>query len=99
PSWPRDWSSDVCSSDLRVALLTVCPTAELVLPENPGAVVVPPYTAVRLCEPAANDGEHVAVLVPLSEVVQSVVAPSLNVTVPLRSEERRVGNAGSVRGW
>src|SRR5207248_7372178 len=61
----------------------MCASAVLVLPEKPGAEVVPPYWAVRLCGPAANDGEHVAVLLPVSDVVQSVVAPSLKVTVPL----------------
>ena len=56
------------------------------LPEKPGALAVPAYSAVILCGlPATEsvDTLHVAVLVPVRETAQSAVVPSLNVTVPV----------------
>jgi hypothetical protein len=63
-------------------LVIVWDSALLVLPLNPGVVDDPLYSAVMLYEPAASDGEHVAVLPVSATFKHRVVAPSLNVTVP-----------------
>src|SRR5439155_15238627 len=84
--WPRDWSSDVCSSDLSPKNPLVPVT--LLQPPSPNhrATVVRKGPRPHL-HPGRVTGWHVWGLSP--DVAR----------VGMRSEERRVGKEGRVRGW
>src|SRR5206468_9040877 len=91
----RDWSSDVCSSDLEpavavamtamigVAIATVFAVAVAIVTEK---VLERPssYRTLRRVEDAVGDDEEIARV-----LVEELV----------RSEERRVGKECRVRGW
>ena len=72
------------SAVVVLALFTVCESVGDVLPENEAS---PPYTAVIECEPAARDEVEKLAVPPATVDVPRVVAPSLNVTVPVAEEE------------
>ena len=59
---------------------TDCDTALDVLPSK---LLLPPYTAVMLCDPSASAEVENVATPPESEPVPIVVEPSLNVTVPV----------------
>src|SRR5207253_3362380 len=91
--WPRDWSSDVCSSDLLCLLLEIA----VALPLLPRAVKYVDWHRIGLLLVAAVVG------VPAGNLVLTEVAPEpmrwtisfiVLGAVALRSEERRVGE-----GW
>src|SRR5699024_11989845 len=89
----RDWSSDVCSSDLQsIVGVYRTSTAEfgVLIPENPRItqeVIIPPSASG-----GAQDGQVVS-----ARIVQQ---PETRVQPvgEVRSEERRVGNEGRA-GW
>src|SRR5207253_7287732 len=96
-SWPRDWSSDVCSSDLDVAVtnaleedLPDC-TQNLVA----GKMSVPVVDLLEVVE-IAEDERH---LVPEAAGSVELAAEPVVERAPIekRSEERRVGKEG--RQW
>src|SRR5437870_13545205 len=72
--WPRDWSSDVCSSDLST-------TAEVVAAKN----------AVLVTTRAMASFVHNKVAAVRGGGKPMDFCSTLAVTVPVRSEERRVG--------
>ena len=77
------YTDGLASEESTVALaacVTVCGSMDEVLEVKLG---LPPYTAVRSCEPRASSAVvNVATPDPLSAWVPIVVPPSLNVTVP-----------------
>src|SRR5690606_40151349 len=92
----RDWSSDVCSSDLRLErLIDTCqkdlpPLKEFVLP---GGSLVPSllHLARTICRRAERHGVRLS----RKESAESMAITYLN---RLRSEERRVGKECK-SGW
>src|SRR5690606_41094188 len=89
----RDWSSDVCSSDLHV----IANTPELVSRTYPASVMYAaasstPAAAMAAATRASSDSEAVEChrYRPPAAAVTSVGDPSI-VSVSVRSEERRVG--------
>src|SRR5207253_4703874 len=94
--WPRDWSSDVCSSDLdrlgdggrpgRARL------AEPALERRPARPQVKPGAR------AAFTGNPQLSLVTSDQLWSVYLWYSRTLSIT-RSEERRVGKEGSVRGW
>src|SRR5207253_5014615 len=86
--WPRDWSSDVCSSDLLKVI-----REPLVLAE--GGAEVKSYSAAAIAG-------LLIVLVPLYSAIASRVSRVRLIngvtSFFLRSEERRVGKEGSSLG-
>src|SRR5207253_8061679 len=96
--WPRDWSSDVCSSDLPDRLAGGEVRARLDSRLEVREVAVCPELAVGGAEGEARAAavvgcpgvEHVAV----GERVQLAPRGGRD-----RSEERRVGKEGRAQGW
>src|SRR5437870_9783442 len=82
--WPRDWSSDVCSSDLDAGLTFIGPTAEVI-------ALMGNKTSARAA--AAKAGVAV---VPGSDRRLSSAVRDLD--LEHRSEERRVGKECRWRG-
>src|SRR5690606_41077085 len=87
----RDWSSDVCSSDLIVAAL-----ADLLQPE---AIVLRLSRAAAKVMKAYGDASvlYGTLANPVVRFKQFGVYFQANIL--LRSEERRVGKACRTRGW
>src|SRR5207253_8426196 len=90
--WPRDWSSDVCSSDLQVAQLLRLEDASHPFDHGHGAA----------------DGEHhqgdeerpEVQLLAVAERVVGIRRPGAAALPQVeRSEERRVGKEGGGRWW
>jgi len=71
------------SAIVVLALFTVCESGADALPENEAS---PPYTAVIKWEPEAREEVEKLAMPPTTVEVPRVVAPSLNVTVPLAEE-------------
>src|SRR5207253_6870143 len=94
--WPRDWSSDVCSSDLRGAaesleLGNVARAVELKLHEGvPGMLP----DVVRRVRVAADQ----VIAVGVRRALRGELGRGLGVAQrePERSEERRVGKEGNI---
>src|SRR5207253_5501748 len=92
-SWPRDWSSDVCSSDLTLRL-----QQQGLLPpyDSPSAR---PYPA----ETKAEDhtwhafAARARVLIVNTDLVPEAERPRSLLDLTGRSEERRVGKEGKAR--
>src|SRR5205814_2896014 len=84
-----DWSSDVCSSDLRIAHSpVVCrPSHSTITRLSP----VPCSRIWRCLSPSLFHG--------LSRSILKAFASALTMFVVQRSEERRVGKEGRSRGW
>src|SRR5439155_9385519 len=83
--WPRDWSSDVCSSDLRPwSRLGVRRCTALTTDAHCTPLPIPPRSAAS----TSTAG---------SQKCQSRIASPV-VTSPSRSEERRVGKECRARG-
>src|SRR5207253_4691507 len=97
--WPRDWSSDVCSSDLGQVdlLLTTGGTGIGPRDNTPEATqAVADRIVPGISEEMRRKGlEHTPTAV-LSRSTAAVRSKTL--IVNLRSEERRVGKEGR-RGW
>src|SRR5437870_5896857 len=79
--WPRDWSSDVCSSDLAELEASVPPEARGIARD-----------AVRMM--VAHKGDGVLVDTTFSDLPRFLDAGDLVVVNTSRSEERRVGKEG-----
>src|SRR5437870_9977150 len=82
--WPRDWSSDVCSSDLRPGGIE----GRLAVRIGDGvhlAVGVPHHQLLQRLVDAEAEAEG--------------EARARRGEQPERSEERRVGKEGRARGW
>src|SRR5207253_3610705 len=88
--WPRDWSSDVCSSDLFLATVAYF-RVEL------GRLAVAGLGSIRRRSVRTPD-ERLAWLLLLSAIPGAVVGAALESTIDehlgQRSEERRVGKGG-----
>src|SRR5207253_7714109 len=91
--WPRDWSSDVCSSDLRAAsrgrLGPDRRAAARDQADRERRLLVPQYDLVA--EPVDHPEPTAA--------GASVVEPHPAAERVARSEERRVGKEGRWGGW
>src|SRR5207253_8691820 len=86
--WPRDWSSDVCSSDLNgIERLDPVRDERDVLRVDPLDLDHPPPILARHRD---HDAAPPRDQPPVQEPPQRVA---------LRSEERRVGKEGRARGW
>src|SRR5690606_41060545 len=85
----RDWSSDVCSSDLILALAFVAAL-------GPGIVNAIIAIAITSWPPYARIARAETLTIRNSDFV---VAVRLQGASPFRSEERRVGKEGRARGW
>src|SRR5206468_7986079 len=92
----RDWSSDVCSSDLQSALV-----AKKVGEVDLGFYATPEYLARHGCPQGLEDLEQHA-LVGFDSPARAVRdLPGFNMPIDrelFRSEERRVGKEGRMRG-
>src|SRR5207253_4913492 len=95
-SWPRDWSSDVCSSDLHLARRAAAQTFNCVTVEGHTS------TNDTLLVLANGQGsplnhEELAVVDAAAIAVCGDLARAIAADAEGRSEERRVGKVG--RGW
>src|SRR5207253_4080294 len=90
--WPRDWSSDVCSSDLnrKASVLTPrAPKARVLFPEDRRTPAWPRGPPPTLAERSATRADT---------PVCSCIRPRIPVQASRRrSEERRVGKEGGGR--
>src|SRR5207253_6868402 len=90
--WPRDWSSDVCSSDLGT--LIALAADEIVIDRHAALGPVDPqlgqYAARSLVEVAEMPGQHEDQTLLLADVGRKALRQ--------RSEERRVGKECRARG-
>src|SRR5690625_7957690 len=85
--WPRDWSSDVCSSDLPGCSRVLTDAARAI-----GRVVAGLCQSLNpqvVCIGGELAEAEEAFLTPLTDTVQEHMLP--NQVAPTRSEERRVG--------
>src|SRR5207253_7743340 len=94
--WPRDWSSDVCSSDLEVVGVVL--RLDLFEPQDhpndfayPGAPPTPPYDMAGWTLAYQMGVQFDRVLDGFDGPFEDIKGP-----VPPRSEERRVGKEW---GW
>src|SRR5207253_6985091 len=94
--WPRDWSSDVCSSDLVdrhwfrvVSTLTVASLIVGILEWAPLTLIEIPFTMSTAARGQIG-------LAPTEAAIVNAVGVALRVL--FRSEERRVGKEGGSRG-
>src|SRR5699024_12158963 len=90
----RDWSSDVCSSDLSVAVAgevdaDAAHTHGFVDPERVRLAL-----AVGRCGDLRVEGARLTEL-----IARGLIVEGRGEAVELRSEERRVGKEGRCRGW
>src|SRR5207253_4241979 len=95
--WPRDWSSDVCSSDLRVHVHEVVARVG----HDAAVPVEAPERAVPdLVDPAGGDAEVLPALGNGRRAVARHVPAVIDFAQDVlgRSEERRVGKEWSL-GW
>src|SRR5690606_40368788 len=90
----RDWSSDVCSSDLTFSGSSQSRVSGLPVftPQNPQERV---HTFPRIINVAVPSPQHSPIFGQLPEV--QIVCKLYLSTSPLRSEERRVGKECSSR--
>src|SRR5439155_12234397 len=96
--WPRDWSSDVCSSDLLAEFaaqavfeqkIARIPLAQRTLPGDvPGTLGIVPVIA----------GADAGVRVDAGNPIRLVVI-AFQLELHARSEERRVGKGVGERSW
>src|SRR5439155_7303683 len=89
--WPRDWSSDVCSSDLVVSIIGTAEAKSKVLVARAAA------QAERLEDLDFSPRATLCALVERAfpvDLYQQVEDP-----ISHRSEERRVGKEGRSRRW
>src|SRR5207253_5582044 len=86
--WPRDWSSDVCSSDLDVALAWLEALGRVALEARDLALIVR-----ELLLEVLDVGAHLALVDPsaLGQVVDAIGDHLAELLDLERSEERRVG--------
>src|SRR5439155_8297650 len=91
--WPRDWSSDVCSSDLSVTIsITPVNNAPIL------SAITQPGSVAELANASAQDLAPIVGTLPVSDLdVGDTLMASISGT---RSEERRVGKEWRWRwGW
>src|SRR5439155_15135481 len=94
-SWPRDWSSDVCSSDLalRIGLIPPVSPAKVRYVGNAASL------GAQLCLVSEAERAHAAEVARAIEHVSLAAHPDFEqIFVDARSEERRVGKECSCRG-
>src|SRR5439155_13462024 len=92
--WPRDWSSDVCSSDLMVARVPEQLDPRRAVLARMGQVA---FTAVRLGNAELGDTVAVQGLGLVGNLAAQLLKLSGCNVIGLRSEERRVGKECRVR--
>src|SRR5207253_8391261 len=92
--WPRDWSSDVCSSDLVQVGTRAADTRALRAEEFvPLVLDLAGLKSVTLIDDATVKPAPLPASAPLSSALAFAMWPLA------RSEERRVGKGWSARGW
>src|SRR5207253_3845252 len=96
--WPRDWSSDVCSSDLIISH-TVIPSSDRfarvsIIPHDPEAFARAIYAALHECDDA---GAELIVVEDLPDSAEWRAIGDRLKRAAARSEERRVGKEGRGR--
>src|SRR5207253_6214881 len=96
--WPRDWSSDVCSSDLDLPAI-----AETILSNDPDAVALQELTGAEQLKILLGylHGRYRGAVAPPgnSDRVDAVLVKDRDAGFESRSEERRVGKECRGRGW
>src|SRR5207253_3922939 len=91
--WPRDWSSDVCSSDLLSAALVLGLALSPAAAQPPRSVVVQTVTEPPGLDLTATPASATAAVV-FYNIQEALVKVDRH-----RSEERRVGKEWKVGGW
>src|SRR5207253_8572882 len=95
--WPRDWSSDVCSSDLHLEIIRIGSRVPGSLPER----ITPELCAMIKQYHPVYMNLHFNHPDELTPEVKAACGRLADAGVPLgaqRSEERRVGEGGRARG-
>src|SRR5207253_5341737 len=87
--WPRDWSSDVCTSDLALAVAAALPDVEIVSLDS-----MQVYRGMDIGTAKPSPVEQAAVRHHLVDVADPAEEWSMR-----RSEERRVGKECRARWW
>src|SRR5207253_8710479 len=97
-SWPRDWSSDVCSSDLRtLARLRFHPDLPPV-PFHDLFANRQPYARAWILGPGVQPLKNPEDALGIARIDPDAVVPYREYPLlPLRSEERRVGKGSGRR--
>src|SRR5207253_5008243 len=96
--WPRDWSSDVCSSDLEAVDVGPGQEGGRQQPERGRRVDGPGVAQQRLPIALAAPGDRVEPEADRRSDREQVAEGHARVEPRLRSEERRVGKEGKWRG-
>src|SRR5439155_9626429 len=86
--WPRDWSSDVCSSDLQILHFTVDPDSMFIAAR---AEIEPPKPPDEDRIRIDREVKDLADRVRAELAKRGIAVPSGDDNVAIRSEERRVG--------
>src|SRR5207253_4610133 len=96
--WPRDWSSDVCSSDLVgfSANITWRFTVDTMAPSL--SVTSPDYALTRNATTTVSGTTEVGATVTVNGATTGVNATTGAFSRTIRSEERRVGKEWRGRG-
>src|SRR5690606_40545315 len=94
----RDWSSDVCSSDLRVAVGLLRVGGDRAAHERAEPVEVRLGPGVAVAEVAAHEQLERRVAAPPVAPGGALVALGRVTVAGVRSEERRVGKEGRAGG-
>src|SRR5690606_40444314 len=81
----RDWSSDVCSSDLTYEELIASPDIDAVV------IATPDHWHAPMAIAAARAGKHVYVEKPMTHMLSETYELYNTIKETGRSEERRVG--------
>src|SRR5690606_40166482 len=94
PIFSRDWSSDVCSSDLALisAVVPLTPGLSCGIERRTDASPLGPDAAVPVVVTTPREGDVLAVAVLISGTAAQIGGAAA------RSEERRAGARGRVRG-
>src|SRR5439155_10991365 len=90
--WPRDWSSDVCSSDLENK--TVFDAATVMAAKFIGSVVVNNSSAVK---GIFTERDLMRIVAQRQDPSQVKLKDVMRTDLVSRSEERRVGKSGGGR--
>src|SRR5207253_4299938 len=93
--WPRDWSSDVCSSDLCL----------IIIQQRPSLLFVSSQPRFDCAGGVVGPMDQLGLRMQIAHIINprrseiNVVDFTANWTVATRSEERRVGKEGRYRVW
>src|SRR5207253_4855544 len=93
--WPRDWSSDVCSSDLPAKPVTLQPAVIVNIQRQPGANIIGVVDEVQKILPQLQSSMPATVSLQVLTDRTNTIRASVK---DVRSEERRVGKECKC-GW